>query len=268
MTVKHPTRREILTLMAGGIAATAAAATPALALARKFEQAAHTPHASRFKAVAFDAFTIFDPRPIFELVEKFFPGQGTEFGRVWRNKQFDYAWLHLMEGDYKDFWTITQDALTYSANMLKVELTQEKRDALLAACLNLKPWPDVPGPLAQLKAKGVRLAFLSNFTPMMIESNIKSSGLEGVFEQVICTEAAHTYKPAPQAYQMAMDTLKLPREQILFAPFAGWDTAGAKHFGYTTLWVNRLGLPVDELGDMPDAVGTTLSDVVRFVAKS
>ena len=31
----------------------------------------------------------------------------------------------------------------------------------------------------------------------------------------------------------------------------GWDAAGAKWFGYTTFWVNRLNLPVEELGLPP-----------------
>ncbi len=261
MTIKHPTRRELLTLMAGGMAAGSMALSPLGAVARRV-QAMVQP---RFKAVAFDGFTIFDPRPIFALVEKFFPGQGTEFGRVWRNKQFDYAWLRLLSGDYEDFWTITQDALTYSAHMLKVDLTADKRKQLLDACLTLKPWPDVPLALTSLKGMGVRLAFLSNFTPEMLESNLKSSKLEGTFDTIISTCTDKTYKPDPKAYHMAMDALKLERQDILFAPFAGWDAAGAKKFGYTTFWVDRINLPPEELGATPDATGETLADLVRFM---
>jgi 2-haloacid dehalogenase len=57
----------------------------------------------------------------------------------------------------------------------------------------------------------------------------------------------------------------LPREQILFVAFAGWDAAGAKAFGYPTYWVNRLGLPREELGILPDAVGTDLTDLTAYV---
>lgn len=254
-------RREFLHLLATGSVAGVVAVSPAAAFARHV-----LPHAKpRFKAVAFDAFTIFDPRPIFELVEKLYPGKGTEFGRVWRNKQFDYAWLRLMAGHYVDFWQATQDALVYSAHMLKVDLTPENRKQLLDACLNLQPWPDVPVALKALKDMGVKLAFLSNFTPMMLETNIRSAGLEGTFDKVISTDTAKTYKPEPRAYEMAIDALGLRRSEILFAPFAGWDTAGAKMFGYTTIWVDRIDLPPDELGATPDATGTTLADVVNFV---
>jgi 2-haloacid dehalogenase len=64
---------------------------------------------------------------------------------------------------------------------------------------------------------------------------------------------------------MAIDALKLTREDILFVAFAGWDVAGATWFGYPTFWVNRLNLPGEELGVAPDAMGRDLTDVVRFV---
>ena len=75
-------------------------------------------------------------------------------------------------------------------------------------------------------------------------------------------------KPAPRAYKMALDALGLQREEILFAPFAGCDVAGAKWFGYPTFWVNRLDLPAERLGVAPDAVGRNLADLVRFTSSS
>jgi 2-haloacid dehalogenase len=64
---------------------------------------------------------------------------------------------------------------------------------------------------------------------------------------------------------MGVDTLRLRREEIVFAAFAGWDVAGAKWFGYPTVWVNRLGAPAEELGVAPDATGRDLTTLVSFV---
>ncbi len=64
---------------------------------------------------------------------------------------------------------------------------------------------------------------------------------------------------------MGIDALRLAREEILFVAFAGWDAAGAKSFGYPTFWVNRLGLPQEELGVFPNASGRDLTDLVSFV---
>ena len=51
----------------------------------------------------------------------------------------------------------------------------------------------------------------------------------------------------------------------MFAAFAGWDAAGAKSFGYPTFWVNRLGLPPEQLGVLPDATGPDLNALLDFV---
>ena len=135
----------------------------------------------------------------------------------------------------------------------------------MGAYLNLKPWPDVIPALKALRESNIRLAFLSNMTPEMLNTNMRNSGLDGFFEHVISTDTAKTYKPDPRAYQLGVDILKLRREEIAFAAFAGWDVAGAKWFGYPTFWVNRAGFPDEELGVSPDGRGKTLDQLVNFV---
>ena len=220
---------------------------------------------SKIKAVAFDAFPIFDPRPVFALAEKLFPGKGADFCNDWRARQFEYTWLRSMSHTYADFWQVTGDALTFAAKKQKLELSVEKRNQLMDAYLALKPWPDALPALRSLQKAGIRLVLLSNFTQPMLEANIKSSGLQGIFEQSLSTDKLKTYKPDPRSYQMAMDALGLQRDEILFVAFAGWDAAGTKAFGYRTLWVNRLNLPAEELGAVPDATAATLSGLERLV---
>jgi 2-haloacid dehalogenase len=72
-------------------------------------------------------------------------------------------------------------------------------------------------------------------------------------------------QPDPRAYKAAIDAFGLPPRDIGFVAFAGWDVAGAKWFGYPTFWVNRLNTPLEELGVRPDAVGSNLNDLIRFV---
>ena len=248
-------RRNFFNLAAAGIATGVLASTP---LAR----AATRP---KIKAIAFDAFPIFDPRPVFALAEQLFPGRGTDLSNAWRTRQFEYQWLRALSRQYADFWQATEDALVFSAEMLKLDLTPSKRKQLMDAYLELKTWPDVQPALQSLKSAGIRLAFLSNATPKILDAGIKNSSLEGIFEHVLSTDKIKTYKPDPRAYQMAIDAFGLKREEILFVPFAGWDAAGAKSFGYTTFWVNRLNLPVEELGVVPDAIGKNLTDLFAFV---
>jgi 2-haloacid dehalogenase len=185
---------------------------------------------------------------------------------LWRTKQFEYTWLRTVSGRYADFWDVTRDALHFSARARKLELSKADEERLMGAYLTLKPWPDVPDALRKLKDSGLKLGFLSNFTGAMLQANIRNSGLDGFFDQVLSTDQAGAFKPDPRAYRLGPEAFSLPRERLLFAAFAGWDAAGAKSFGYPTFWVNRLGQPPEELGYAADATGTTLTELLAFVA--
>jgi len=220
---------------------------------------------TQIKAIAFDAFPILDPRPVFALVDELFPERGTELANAWRTRQFEYTWLRTLSQHYSDFWQVTGDALVFAAKAVKVDLTPEKHDRLMDAYLKLRCWPDVPAALKSLKQSGIRLAFLSNMTAKMLEAGIRNSELAGVFDHILSTDRVQAYKPDPRAYQMGLDALGLKKEQIAFAAFAGWDAAGAKAFGYPTFWVNRQNQPAEELGLAPDAHGRSLAELVSFV---
>lgn len=251
-------RRTFISLVAGGVAVGLAGA----------HAASHAAANRPYNAIAFDAFPIFDPRPIFKLAETLFPGKGADLSNAWRVRQFEYQWLRALGGRYADFWTATEDGLVFAAKTLQLDLTPDQRDQLMQAYLQLKAWPDVPAALKRLTDAGIRLAFLSNMTRKMLETNARNAGLDGLFEHVLSTDQVRSYKPDPKAYELGVKALGLKREEILFAAFAGWDAAGAKWYGYPTFWVNRLGGPPEELGVAADAAGPGLDDLARFVLPS
>jgi 2-haloacid dehalogenase len=216
------------------------------------------------RAVAFDAFAVFDPRPVFRFCEELFPGRGAELADLWRARQFEYQWLRALAGTYVDFWQVTQSALDFAAQSLKLELPGSKRDALVRGYLELKAWPDVAIVLADLRRRGMQIALLSNATAPMLNACVKNAGLDGVFHQVISTDRIRSFKPDPRAYQLGVDVLALHKEQILFVASAGWDAAGAKWFGYPTFWNNRLNATAEQLDAAPDSVGATLEGLMGF----
>lgn len=248
------TRRNFVGLLAGSLASSLTGA-----------QAAYPASSVRYKAIAFDAFPIFDPRPIVKLTETLFPGKGAELGQLWRTRQFEYQWLHALGGRYADFWQTTEDALVFASKSIKLDLTPDKRDQLMQAYLQLNAWPDVPAALQRLEKAGIRMVFLSNMTRKMLETNIRHAGLEGLFEHILSTDQIRSYKPDPQAYAMGVKTLALKREEIVFAAFAGWDVAGAKWYGYPVCWVNRLGTAPEELGVAANTTTSGMEELVRFV---
>src|SRR5262244_3678206 len=112
---------------------------------------------THFKAIAFDYFVIFDPNSVVATVEKEFPGQGLEFTKAWRGKQFEYGFLRSITNRHADFFKVTGDALDYTAEQMHLTLTPANRAQLLNAYLTLKPWSDAVAALKKLKASGVRI---------------------------------------------------------------------------------------------------------------
>ncbi len=221
--------------------------------------------AAPIRAIAFDAFPILDPRPVFAAAREIAPGQGDQLASLWRARQFEYAWLRSLTGRYVDFWQVTEQSLLFAARALKINLTSADREKLMSRYLSLRCWPEVPEALLALKNLGFQLAFLSNMTGQMLNAGIENSRLQGLFHHVLSTDRVRTYKPDPRAYQMGVDAFGLKRDQILFAAFAGWDAAGAKTFGYPTYWVNRENQPSEELGAAADATGANLQDLLKYV---
>ena len=123
------------------------------------------------KAMAFDAYgTLFDVFSVTALGEELFPGKGDALAQLWRLKQLQYSMLRSLMGRHRDFWQLTEDALVYAARSLGLDPTPDRRARLLEAYLTLAAFPDVRPGLAALKARGLRLAILSNGEPKMLEA--------------------------------------------------------------------------------------------------
>ncbi len=219
----------------------------------------------RYKAVAFDYFVIFDPNSVVGEIEKVFPGKGMDFTKAWRAKQFEYCFLRSITKDYEDFFKVTEDALLYTIANMKLNVTEAQKKQLLNAYLSLKPWPDSVEGLKRLKAAGVKIITISNFSKMMLKSNADNAGITNLFDELLSTEINGTYKPDPKAYELGIRHLGLKKEEIVFAAFGGWDAYGAKSFGYPTYWVNRFNLPTEKLGIQADGTSNSFQGLLDFV---
>ena len=220
---------------------------------------------SEIEAVAFDAFTLLDGRPVVAAAERLVPGQGASLVEAWRNRLFQYSWLCVAGKRYVDFETLSGDAFNYATAALRLTLAVEARRTLLEASVQLPAWPEAVSVLKELRASGRKLAFHSNFTPRMLASASRSSGLAGLLGS-LSTDAVRTYKPDPRAYQLAVDSFGVPRERIAFVAHGGWDAVGAAWFGFPTVWINRTGIPREELPAPEYAMLTSLSPLPGLLA--
>jgi len=218
--------------------------------------------------VAFDAFTLLDFRALPATAERLFPGQGARFEELWRIRLFEYSWLRVLGGRYRDFEAVSADAFGFAVATLKLSPSAGARREYLDTLLQLPAWPEAPAVLTQLRAVGLKLAFLSNFTAGMLGAIARRTGLDRLMDAPLSTDSVRSYKPDPRAYQMAVEAFRLPKERIAFVAHGGWDAAGAGWFGFPTYWINRVGISSEELGVSPVATLPSLSPLPGAIAEA
>jgi 2-haloacid dehalogenase len=217
------------------------------------------------RAVLFDAYgTLFDVYSVGLLAEQLFPGFGERIATLWRDKQIEYTRLASMSGHYRPFWDLTRAGLRFAALRLGLDLGTTAEDRLMNQYRHLSAFPENREVLQALKERGIPAGILSNGDPEMLGVAVKSAGFSGLLAHVLSVHALRKYKTDPAAYALGPQALNLPAGEILFVSSNGWDAIGATWFGYTTLWVNRAGLPLEQLDTAPTRIGTSLRDVLDF----
>jgi len=125
----------------------------------------------------------------------------------------------------------------------------------------LDAYPDVVPALTALRARGLKLAVLSNGSPRMLAQAARSARLDGLLDHVLSVEDVAIYKPHPSVYRLACDRLGVWPAEIAFVSANGWDAWGAKASGLRVAWCNRAGQPKERLTEPPDAEMRTLDEL-------
>ena len=226
------------------------------------------------KAVVFDAYgTLFDVHSISALAERLYPGQGAAISALWRDKQIEYTRLISLSDPnsetgsryYQSFWDITRLSLRYTLSRLKRAATQANEDILMLEYAHLSPFPENLAVLQALKAMAIPTAILSNGSREMLDSAVASAGMKDLLNHVISVDEVKQFKTSPACYGLVNKYFAVPTSEILFVSSNAWDALGATWFGFTTLWVNRQGLPRETIGPAPNYVGADLTAVLDVV---
>jgi 2-haloacid dehalogenase len=218
------------------------------------------------RAVLFDVYgTLFDVYSVAAQAEASFPGHGQRLALLWRDKQIEYTRLASMSRRYSPFSDLTERALQFACASLRLDLTATARDALIGQYQCLKPFAENEAVLRELKARGVRAGVLSNGDPAMLDGLISRAGFAPWLDPVLSAHSVQRFKIDDAVYALGPTALQLPAREILFVSSNGWDAIGATWYGYTTLWINRAGVPLDPLGTEPTRTGTSLRAVLDFL---
>jgi len=219
------------------------------------------PRLSGIRACVFDAYgTLFDIGSVARGAQDVLGERWQALSDLWRTKQLQYTWLRSLAGRHADFWQVTGDALDYAMASLGMA-DDALRERLMNLYLSIAAYPEVPETLAQLKARGFKLAILSNGTPAMLAAAADNAGIAAYFDAVLSVEAVRVFKPHPAVYALAPQQLGVVRDEVCFLSSNGWDAYSAKAFGFRVLWCNRYGQAPERIPETPDGEIRDLSQL-------
>lgn len=209
----------------------------------------------------FDAYgTLFDVHSAVARIGAELGVDAEAFSGLWRVKQLEYSWVRTLMGRYRDFWSLTEEALDYCFRRYP-KANPATRPALLEAYATLDAYPEVKAELQALRQNGCRTAILSNGTDAMLARATLSAGLADCLDDILSVDAIGRFKTVPETYQLVLDRYGIGAEKVSFQSSNGWDIAGATAFGFRTVWINRTGLPAEYPDLRPHHILPSLTDL-------
>ena len=191
--------------------------------------------AASFAGVIFDVYgTLLDVYAVEAEAERLRPARGAAVAALWREKQIDYTRLRTVAGRFADFWSVTVDALDFVDAALRLDLSPDEKRSLLRQYPGLNAHPDALPALTALRAKGLRLAVLSNANLTMLNEGLGAASLAPLIDIVLSVETVGKFKVAPEAYALGPAAFGAPAARLLFVSSNAWDVAGAAWCGHPT----------------------------------
>jgi 2-haloacid dehalogenase len=204
-----------------------------------------------YDAVLFDLFSaVLDSSPVWSEI-----AGDAELGARWREEASRVAYS---TGEYRPFLETVAEAAQVAG--LPPELAS---DLLRGMGDRLEPWPEAPDVLGRLR-EHVQIGVVTNCSEALGQLVAARVGVE--FDAVVTAEAAGAYKPRPEPYLLAAETLALEPARVLFVAGSPSDIDGARGAGMDVCWHNRRRLPLGgheaplaELDSLDALVGLVLT---------
>jgi 2-haloacid dehalogenase len=137
---------------------------------------------------------------------------------------------------YRDVLTIT---LARLAEQQSLDLPDDEQESLADSLPTWRPFPDVRASLEDVRARGWRLAILSNTDRDYIDASLRLIGVP--FDHVIVASEIGSYKPAHRHWEVFREEAGDPGVHVHVAASLFHDIAPAVELGLPTIWINRLG---------------------------
>ena len=211
----------------------------------------------------FDAYgTLFDVHAALARHAAAAGPDAARLSELWRSKQLEYSWTLTLAGQYRDFETLTAEALDFALARFP-SVDKSLRPALLSAYRTLDAYPDARSCLAALKARGAPTAILSNGSPDMLLAAVQAANLAPLLDAVLSVDSLRVFKPRPEVYALVTARFACKPQDVVFVSSNRWDVMGAAAFGFRPIWVNRAGNPDEYRAHPPLRVVTDLQALLE-----
>jgi 2-haloacid dehalogenase len=195
-------------------------------------------------------------------------GIRSELARIWPNEDADRLVdrYHEIEPDVQagnaiPYRQVLSESLQRLAASEALALPADELDALARSLPEWPVFPEIPASLRALRARGWKLAILSNTDPDLLDASFEAIGIEP--DRKITALEAGSYKPAPGHWDRFFESTGAERlRHVHVAASLFHDIAPAAEMGLTAVWINRLGerselsraAELPDLRDLPDTL--------------
>jgi 2-haloacid dehalogenase len=155
-----------------------------------------------------------------------------------------------------------REILTQALPLL-APLPAEEHDALARSLPGWQPFPEVPAALEDARARGWKLAILSNTDRDFVEASLGHIGVP--FELAIVASEIGSYKP-DHGHWRAFRECVSPEAHVHVGASLFHDVAPAAELGIPTIWINRLGEEAEPQPDVELHTLTGLGDALDSLA--
>ena len=145
----------------------------------------------------------------------------------------------LEAGDYRTYREVLAESLRGVAAEQGVTPTDEQLAAFSESVADWPAFADSPAALARLAGR-FRLGVITNCDDDLFARSNERLGV--AFDWIVTAQQARGYKPGMRPFELAFQTIDVPRERILHvAQSLFHDHVTAKRIGMTTVWIDRRG---------------------------
>lgn len=185
--------------------------------------------------------------------------------KEWFLQVLQYSLTSTIAGPYQDFTAISEAVLDMVAESHGRQLTSAAKQSFKNLVLHLPAHSDVVPALDRLREAGFSMATLTNSAPKTLNQQLANSGIADFFTHKLSVDAARKFKPAAEAYQLAVDAFGVETGTIRLVAAHAWDVAGAMRTGMKGAFVARSGRSFYPLAPKPDIMGPDLKVVAEAI---